>query len=55
MLPSSLVLVLLAQLVLGAVTPTAPGPGEVFTAGSDCSVSWAPDASGKWETFSIGL
>ena len=50
-----LALLLLSRLALGAVTPIAPGPGDVFTAGSKCSVSWAPDEPGEWKSFSIGL
>lgn len=50
----SLVLLVLSRFALGAVAPTAPGPGEVFTAGSKCSISWTPDESGKWKSFSIG-
>ena len=52
---SSLALLVLSRLALGAVTPTAPGPGEVFTAGSECSIAWTADQSGKWKSFSIGL
>lgn len=51
----SLALLVLSRLALSAVTPIAPGPGEVFTAGSECSISWTPDESGKWKSFSIGL
>jgi len=55
MISHSLALLLLSRFALGAVTPIAPGPGEVFTAGSTCSVSWTPDESGEWKSFSIGL
>ncbi|KAF9652249.1 hypothetical protein BDM02DRAFT_3258688 [Thelephora ganbajun] len=55
MISYSLALLVLSRLVLGAVTPTAPGPGEVLAAGSKCSISWTPDESGKWKTFSIDL
>ena len=55
MISSSLALLLLSQFAIGAVTPTAPGPGEVFAVGSECSVSWTPDQSGKWKSFTIGL
>ena len=54
MISYSLALLLLSRSVLGAVTSTAPGPDEVFTAASKFSVSWAPDESGEWKTFSIG-
>ena len=55
MISHSLALLLLSRFALGAVTPIAPGPGEVFIAGSTCSVSWTPDETGEWKSFSIGL
>ena len=55
MISHFLAILVLSWLALGAVTPTAPGPGEVFTAGSKCSVSWTTDQSGTWKSFSIGL
>lgn len=54
MISRSLAFLVLSHLALGAVIPTAPGPGEVFTAGSECSISWTPDESGRWKSFSIG-
>lgn len=35
------------------VTPTAPGPGDVFRQGSQCTTEWTPDTSGKWTNFTI--
>jgi len=50
-LPLSL-LVLVAR---AAMTPTAPGPGDVFSAGSVCSLSWEPDTTGLWKNVTIQL
>ncbi|KNZ46184.1 hypothetical protein VP01_748g5 [Puccinia sorghi] len=37
------------------VVPTAPGPGESFKEGGECSISWNLDTTGKWTNFSIDL
>ncbi|CAO1631809.1 unnamed protein product [Jaminaea pallidilutea] len=37
------------------VSPTAPGPGDVFRAGSTCTTEWTPDTSGTWKNFTIDL
>ncbi|KIK68092.1 hypothetical protein GYMLUDRAFT_155635 [Collybiopsis luxurians FD-317 M1] len=34
------------------ITPTAPGPGDKFKAGSLCTIQWQP---GNWSEFSITL
>jgi hypothetical protein len=38
-----------------AVTPTAPGPKEVFTARQQCKLSWNLDKTNKWKSFSVDL
>jgi len=37
------------------VVPTAPGPGQSFKEGGECSISWNLDTTGKWTSFSIDL
>ncbi|KAI5893531.1 uncharacterized protein SCHCODRAFT_02677580 [Schizophyllum commune H4-8] len=36
-------------------TPTAPGPGDVFAAGGNCTIQWAVDQSGSWNNVTIDL
>ncbi|KAI0771613.1 Ser-Thr-rich glycosyl-phosphatidyl-inositol-anchored membrane family-domain-containing protein [Trametes elegans] len=48
-------LVFSAGLALAEVTPTAPGPGDAFAAGSDCTIKWDADTSGQWTNVSISL
>ncbi|KDQ61813.1 hypothetical protein JAAARDRAFT_55139 [Jaapia argillacea MUCL 33604] len=36
-------------------TPTAPGPGDSFNEGQQCSITWTPDTTGTWKTMSIEL
>lgn len=43
-----------AILCIAQVIPTAPGPGETFREGSDCTVKWKPDTTGTWDSFDIG-
>ncbi|KZT12464.1 uncharacterized protein LAESUDRAFT_639480, partial [Laetiporus sulphureus 93-53] len=45
----------LATLVFGDLTPTAPGPGERFIAGSNCTIEWDADTSGTWTNVTIAL
>ena len=45
----------LAALAVAEVTPTAPGPNETFTAGSNCSIQWDADTSGAWTNMTIGV
>ncbi|KAI0638174.1 hypothetical protein C8Q77DRAFT_1047001 [Trametes polyzona] len=40
---------------MASFTPTAPGPGDTFAAGSDCTIKWAADTSGHWTNVSIYL
>lgn len=39
----------------GMVIPTAPGPGDVFKQGGDCTLSWTPDPSGTWKQTDVEL
>ncbi|KAI0832405.1 hypothetical protein BC628DRAFT_1414708 [Trametes gibbosa] len=38
-----------------ALTPTAPGPGDIFAAGSDCTIKWTADKTGQWTNTTIYL
>jgi hypothetical protein len=40
-----------------ALTATAPGPGDVFNAGNNCTIKWdvAEGDTQPWSTFSIDL
>ncbi|KAI0092843.1 hypothetical protein BDY19DRAFT_510831 [Irpex rosettiformis] len=35
--------------------PTAPGPGQTFTAGGNCTIIWNVDESGQWTNVTIDL
>lgn len=37
-----------------ALEPTAPGPGEVFRAGSFCTLDWKTDTMARWTSVKIG-
>ncbi|KAI0763267.1 hypothetical protein BC629DRAFT_1294137 [Irpex lacteus] len=41
--------------VYAEFTPTAPGPGQTFTAGSNCTIIWDVDESGSWRNVTIDL
>ncbi|WAQ83811.1 hypothetical protein PtA15_4A260 [Puccinia triticina] len=41
--------------VYSAVTPTGPGPNEIFREGQPCKISWNLDTSNKWKSFSVDL
>lgn len=51
--------VLLSTFLLGlarsAVVPTAPGPGQVFKEGDQCTLSWSLDTTGAWKSFNVDL
>jgi len=51
-----LIIVLLPLSVRASITPTAPGPGEVYPMGGDCPVKWNPSAVADpaWSAFTIG-
>ncbi|KAH9943452.1 Ser-Thr-rich glycosyl-phosphatidyl-inositol-anchored membrane family-domain-containing protein, partial [Epithele typhae] len=40
---------------MASLTPTAPGPGDSFAAGSACTIHWSVDTSGHWNNVSIYL
>ncbi|OJT03289.1 hypothetical protein TRAPUB_6067 [Trametes pubescens] len=44
-----------AAAATGTVVPTAPGPGDVFKQGGDCTFSWTPDPSGTWKQTDVEL
>ncbi|THH27155.1 hypothetical protein EUX98_g7028 [Antrodiella citrinella] len=35
--------------------PSAPGPGDIFNEGTNCTISWAPDTTGTWKQMNIEL
>lgn len=37
------------------VVPTAPGPGDVFRSGQDCTITWTAGTAKRWESLSIDL
>jgi hypothetical protein len=45
----------IALVALADVTPTDPGPGQVFQAGAACAIAWTPDTTGTWKTLNIEL
>ena len=44
-----------ALVALAEVTPTNPGPGDVFQQGGSCTIGWNPDTTGTWKTLNIEL
>jgi len=44
-----------ALLVCADPDPTVPGPGDVYSEGSDCKIGWSPDTTGTWTEMSIQL
>jgi len=44
-------------LVSAIVTPSSPGPGDVFKAGSDCKLTWKGDSqsTSQWKDMAIEL
>jgi hypothetical protein len=53
--PHVLLLVSLVGPALATFLATAPGPGDVFAAGSMCSIQWKPDTDGVWTNMTIGI
>ncbi|RPD58973.1 hypothetical protein L226DRAFT_108328 [Lentinus tigrinus ALCF2SS1-7] len=51
----------LAALIAGSAlvradpVPTAPGPGDVFKVGGQCSFTWTPDTTGVWKEMNVEL
>ncbi|KAK4056079.1 hypothetical protein OIO90_002810 [Microbotryomycetes sp. JL221] len=41
--------------VSAAVTPTAPGPNDVYREGGQCEAEWNRDSTGDWDSFDIDL
>ncbi|PLW49158.1 hypothetical protein PCASD_02985 [Puccinia coronata f. sp. avenae] len=37
------------------VVPTAPGPGQIFQEGGNCTLSWNLDTTNKWTSFTVDL
>ncbi|KAI9062730.1 hypothetical protein FKP32DRAFT_1677236 [Trametes sanguinea] len=35
--------------------PTAPGPGDVFKQGGQCTFTWDADTTGQWKTMNVEL
>jgi hypothetical protein len=46
--------VLASQITNADLIPTAPGPGQTFNAGSNCTIIWDVDRSGLWKNVTIG-
>ena len=44
-----------AAFVHAEVVPTAPGPGDIFKEGGQCTFTWDVDASGVWKTMNVQL
>ena len=44
-----------SALVRAEPVPSAPGPGDVFRQGEQCSITWTPDAAGVWKEMNIQL
>ena len=44
-----------ALAALADVTPTEPGPGDVFQQGGSCTIGWNPDQTGTWKELNIEL
>jgi len=44
-----------ALVALADVTPTEPGPGDVFQQGGSCTIGWSPDQTGTWKELNIEL
>ncbi|KAK7695859.1 hypothetical protein QCA50_000497 [Cerrena zonata] len=47
--------ILLSSSARAAFTPTAPGPGDSYNTGLNCSISWQADTSGLWKNVTIDL
>jgi len=45
----------LVSLIRADPVPTAPGPGDVFTEGADCTFAWTPDPTGVWRVMNVEL
>lgn len=53
-LSSAALSILFSRVVFADLIPTAPGPGEIFIAGDNCTIRWNADQSGTWKNVAIG-
>ena len=44
-----------SALVRADPVPTAPGPGDVFKVGGQCSFTWTADTTGTWKEMKVEL
>ncbi|KAL7280630.1 hypothetical protein ACG7TL_005568 [Trametes sanguinea] len=44
-----------AAVVRADPVPTAPGPGDVFKEGGQCTFTWDVDTTGQWKTMNVEL
>ncbi|KAI8996501.1 hypothetical protein BD414DRAFT_478234 [Trametes punicea] len=44
-----------AAIVRADPVPTAPGPGDVFKEGGQCTFTWDVDTTGQWKTMNVEL
>ena len=49
------VLIAGSALVRADPVPTAPGPGDVFKVGGQCSFTWTADTTGTWKEMTVEL
>lgn len=54
-LPFALLPLALTAAALADLTPTAPGPGQSFKAGTNCTIQWNVDQTGTWKNVTIDL
>ncbi|TFK55927.1 hypothetical protein OE88DRAFT_1622049, partial [Heliocybe sulcata] len=53
--PVCLAYLALLSSTFATVVPVAPSPGDVFYAGSSCTIAWNVDTTGTWRNMSIDL
>ena len=44
-----------ATFVHAQIDPSAPGPGDVFKQGEQCTFTWNPDTTGTWKETNVEL
>ncbi|KAK4049702.1 hypothetical protein OIV83_003977 [Microbotryomycetes sp. JL201] len=54
-LSAACALLVSVNLAVAQVTPSAPGPNDVYREGQQCEAQWTPDTSGDWASFDIDL
>ena len=47
-------LAILPAVCVAQLIPTAPGPGQIYMAGSQCTMQWQVDTTGTWQSVTIG-